>query len=426
MSSAGKSHRASLAAHTLQVLEEGKYLSQNGKRVSIKEDLQTAVEGTILYVPDVRWKPKKPKRRKRANDSPPTTDEAETTLKEEKEGEAEKNTTDEEKVSSAYLNSTNATLPIIEVENCTTLEAARRLVEEGEHNVCVLNFASAHNPGGGFLKGSSAQEESLARSSGLYATLTSPIASAMYSAHASLRASRPRRSRSSSRGSSSSASSSSEAFSHHCLYTHHMIYSPQVPVFRDDEGLLLDEPYLVSFISSPAVNAGAVRSQLLPRCRQEDVERAIAVVMKERIRRILCVARHHEHRVLVLGAFGCGVFRNRAVDVARYFRDCLRKEENGYGFERVVFAVLDDKREKKLLPFRAAFELAGDLVLENVKEAEEEEGDEQEGGRGRNKGGRRKKEEASAGARSRRWRQGRENRGQKRNPWNNGGWPVDE
>ena len=58
----------------------------------------------------------------------------------------------------------------VTVESATTLEAARRL--RGEYDrVALLNFASAKNPGGGFLGNARAQEESLARASGLYTCL---------------------------------------------------------------------------------------------------------------------------------------------------------------------------------------------------------------------------------------------------------------
>ena len=59
----------------------------------------------------------------------------------------------------------------IEVFNETTFAGARALLKAGAEKVCCLNFASAKNPGGGFLGGSQAQEESLARASGLYASL---------------------------------------------------------------------------------------------------------------------------------------------------------------------------------------------------------------------------------------------------------------
>src|SRR5205814_6075588 len=115
-----------------------------------------------------------------------------------------------------------------EVTNETTLDAARRLAAEG-HRVVALNFASARHPGGGFLKGAIAQEESLCRSSGLYESLRDHE---MYRYHAPMPGG---------------------------MYTNYAIYSPDVPVFKNDDGELLAEPYLCSFITSPAVNAGAIR-----------------------------------------------------------------------------------------------------------------------------------------------------------------------
>ncbi len=52
------------------------------------------------------------------------------------------------------------------VSDETTLAAARRLPAP-----LALNFASAKNPGGGWLGGAQAQEESLARQSAMVATL---------------------------------------------------------------------------------------------------------------------------------------------------------------------------------------------------------------------------------------------------------------
>src|SRR5262249_18471136 len=59
---------------------------------------------------------------------------------------------------------------VVEVVEESTLAAARRLAHE---NPVALNFASAKNPGGGWLGGARAQEESIARASGLVPCLES-------------------------------------------------------------------------------------------------------------------------------------------------------------------------------------------------------------------------------------------------------------
>ena len=54
-----------------------------------------------------------------------------------------------------------------EVNRYTTLDSVRKEYDKDQNLIC-LNFASARNPGGGFLNGSQAQEESIARATGLY------------------------------------------------------------------------------------------------------------------------------------------------------------------------------------------------------------------------------------------------------------------
>ncbi|MER8183490.1 TIGR02452 family protein [Kitasatospora sp. NPDC094015] len=204
----------------------------------------------------------------------------------------------------------------VEVTSEGSMQAARRLTEAGGRHVAVLNFASARNPGGGYLRGAKAQEEDLCRSALLYRCLLE--APDYYEAH---RASTDLR------------------------YSHRVIWSPQVPVVRDASGQLLAQPYQVSFLTSPAPNAG----QLALRSPQQPVD--VRGVLAERAARVLAVAARHGVRELVLGAWGCGVFRNDPADVAEAFETALA--EHGAPFDRVVFAVWD---RTPVSANRAAFE----------------------------------------------------------------------
>lgn len=247
---------ARVAEESLAIIRAGHYTGPAGRVVALGKHLRQAKDGTCSYPPEARVKvPAFPDR--------PTR---------------------------------------IDVVNATTLDAARGLADKG-HRVAALNFASAKNPGGGFLSGARAQEESIARASGLYAML---LDDPMYDHHRALR---------------------------DPLYTTWVIYSPDVPVFRLDDGQLLDEPYFCSFLTSPAVNVGALHH----RDRRGD---EIRRVMEERVGRVLGVAAVHGHEVLVLGAWGCGVFRNDPGMIAELFQVALAGRFRG-AFTHVVFAVLD-------------------------------------------------------------------------------------
>ncbi len=191
----------------------------------------------------------------------------------------------------------------ISVTGETTIEALVRLAPASGHLGC-LNFASARNPGGGFLGGAQAQEESLARSSALYpCQLTQPQFYQSNRAQKSL------------------------------LYLDQAIYSPLVPFFRDDRGGWLDAPVLASVITCPAPNAGALR-------RDSDVA-ALEQTLRRRAAFVLDIARHHAIDRLVLGAWGAGVFGNDPVMVANAFAMLLGSSHSG-AFDEVVFAVLGE------------------------------------------------------------------------------------
>ena len=251
----------------------GRYVTPQGTVVAIGDAVQRSVEGTVSYPPD-RPMPL-------ANPGDMQT--------------------------------------VIEVTNESTLVAAARLVEAG-HRPVALNFASAKHPGGGFLGGARAQEESLARSSGLFACLDG---NPMYDFHCAQR---------------------------DAMYSSYAIYSPDVPVIRSDDGDLLAQPYLCSFITCPAVNAKVVLE------RDPSRRPAIRTAMEERVQRVLAIATAHGHEALVLGAWGCGVFGNDCQEIAELFQKALAGQFRGC-FTRVVFAILDWSPERRFIgPFQKVFE----------------------------------------------------------------------
>lgn len=135
------------------------------------------------------------------------------------------------------------------------------------------------------------------------------------------------------------------------LYKNHIFYSPRVPVFRSDDDALIAEPYLVSVVTSPAVNAGAVRTN------EPSNVQAIRSTMETRIRSVLAVARQNDHNAIVLGAWGCGVFGNDPTDIAHWFAEALLDDSRFAGaFDRIVFGVLDFADDTPTYePFRSVF-----------------------------------------------------------------------
>jgi uncharacterized protein (TIGR02452 family) len=196
----------------------------------------------------------------------------------------------------------------VRVYHATTLEAAAALVADGGRVGC-LNFASARNPGGGFLGGSQAQEESLARSSGLYPCLLQFREMYAYNA------------RPDSTG----------------LYSDYFSYAPGVPVFRGEAGEWLPEPFLLDIITAPSVNAGALQRnnpELLPE---------LVPTMRRRTRLVLAAAARHSIDSLILGAWGCGVFGNDPAQIAELFAEALAEPNIRGRFRRIDFAVFDPK-----------------------------------------------------------------------------------
>jgi uncharacterized protein (TIGR02452 family) len=133
------------------------------------------------------------------------------------------------------------------------------------------------------------------------------------------------------------------------LYSDNAIYSPDVPVFREDDGRLLEQPYRCAFITCPAVNAKVALE------RDPTRGSAIRAAMTRRIGRVLAIAAIHDHTAIVLGAWGCGVFGNDPHEIAALFKTALDGPYQG-AFATVTFAILDWSPERRLIgPFERAF-----------------------------------------------------------------------
>jgi uncharacterized protein (TIGR02452 family) len=268
------------AQETLDIIKKGFYETEN-KRINLKEILAKALSKTVLYRPN------------------------------EFEGI----------INNSLQHADNQNFKTeFKVLRTTVLKAAKEMAANGESVGC-LNFASAKNPGGGFLGGALAQEESLALSSTLYPTLMKHYE--MYEFNRSRKT---------------------------YLYSDYMIYSPDVVMFRDDDGELLEDPYQLTILTSPAVNVGAIKNN-----KPSEIDE-VETTMLQRMDKVLAVFAYHGIKHLLLGAWGCGVFQNNPNDIARYFADFLLEGRYKNCFETVVFAIADRNEDgKNIEAFRKVF-----------------------------------------------------------------------
>lgn len=206
-----------------------------------------------------------------------------------------------------------------------TLEASEFYAKQGK-KVCVLNFASATNPGGGVVYGSSAQEESICRCSTLYPCLdVEEMWDKFYMAHRA--ADDP-------------------------LYNNDCIYTPAVKVFKSDSNFpeLMPESewWDVDVITCAAPNLRSVPSNMMnPNAGSSKANisyEGLRELFKSRIKRIFEIAMVNGAEVLILGAFGCGAFRNPPNLVAEVFAEYTREYHKC--FEVVEYAVFHMEYEK--------------------------------------------------------------------------------
>ena len=217
----------------------------------------------------------------------------------------------------------------IVVSKKRSLEAARSYLDQ---KVCVLNFASATNPGGGVENGSNAQEEAICRCSTLFPCMSdSKVVNQFHYKHqAELKVGQI-----------------------NVLYNDDCIYTPNVLIFKTDTTypkLMLEKDwYIIDVISCAAPNLRKKPSNYM---NPNGGNMAVSIKASEllnlhmkRMRRILDIAKNNKEEVVILGAFGCGAFQNSpdvvAEAMARVIKDYI------YDFKVIEFAIYCSPNDKR-------------------------------------------------------------------------------
>ena len=161
----------------------------------------------------------------------------------------------------------------------------------------VLNFASYNNPGGNFINGSKAQEECLCHESYLYNVMKQHMGY--------YKINRKNKNK--------------------CLYTDRALYSPNVRFTKECKDVFCD------VITCAAPNKTAAQKYY----NVSDEENS--EVLKERIEFVLKIAQDNGVDNLILGAYGCGVFGQDPLEVAKIFKEFLSGKYKC--FNKVIFAI---------------------------------------------------------------------------------------
>lgn len=207
---------------------------------------------------------------------------------------------------------------IIDVQNIDCLECAKRLIDRG-FNPAVLNMASRRNPGGGVATGAGAQEETIFRRTNLFRSL---YQFADYAGNYGVKKSR---------------------WQYPLDRNFGGVYSPDVTLFREDEHhgyRLMSNPVKMSFISVAGMNR--------PKLTEDGkyIIDSLVPAIKNKIRTILRIGIINNHDALVLGALGCGAFRNPPRHIAQLFHEVLDEDEFKGRFAKIVFAILEDHNSR--------------------------------------------------------------------------------
>lgn len=200
---------------------------------------------------------------------------------------------------------------IIDIKNEDCIDACVRIILlYPDSRVGLLNMASDLSPGGGVVKGARAQEEDICRRTTLYPTLTQQ---------------------------------------RYPLASDEVVYTPNVKIVKEsDYSRCLSLVNIAGIVSAAALRRPVLND--LGELNQRDKD-----LLKNKVRMVLETFEYHKMDHIVLGAWGCGAFRNPPKQVAEIFREIL----NEFDFRRVTFAIATPwaHDRKNLIEFGKVFQI---------------------------------------------------------------------
>lgn len=208
----------------------------------------------------------------------------------------------------------------ITVEAADSVTSVFTHAKECQNRMAVLNFSSYKNPGGMFINGSKAQEECLCHESYLYNVLSEFVTS-FYDWN--------------------------NKHKNKALYLNRGLYSPGIVFCKEGKSVSCD------VITCAAPNKSAAKRY------QGVSDQENTKVLRSRIKFVLDIAKENRVELLILGAYGCGVFGQDAKEVAQIFKEYL--ETSHKCFEKVIFAI-PKGRDKNFEAFEDVFEAKTDCL----------------------------------------------------------------
>lgn len=192
------------------------------------------------------------------------------------------------------------------LEATTSFNAAKQYLQYGK--TAVLNFANPHNPGGGVNNGATAQEECLCRSSNLYPCISDKN---VYNEYYLYNKNIPNN-----------------------FFSDRLIYTKDVTVFKDDSNV----PHLMPETDWFKVDVITCAAPYIAK-RKYTNRTALKELFKGRIKNIFEAAIDNGVEVIILGAFGCGAFKNPPEVVAKAFHEVIKENDYASFFKKIVFAI---------------------------------------------------------------------------------------